>query len=261
MIDSSRRRFGFALFFENRGFNLKHDTKNRASTNLTANFDAATVLPHDVLRNPQAEPGAFLAGGKERIKNACQIVLSDADSGVSKLDQNRRLQCLLVTGSGNNNLAITFDRLLRIDDQIQKYLPQLIGARFNAWQRVVKRLGYSNSQLTHLLFQKYQRLFQQLVNVDPVNLTRPARKPEHLADDVRHALRLFSCNLEKARVLVAFGAGLHQIKRVLDRFERVVHLVRDRRRETPDSSQLLRFKQLLLDASPLKLTNLSQVVK
>src|SRR5919205_1322694 len=116
MNDSSSRRFSFALFFENRGFNLKHDTEYRASANLTAHFDAATVLPHDVLRDPQAEPGPFLAGGKERIKNARQIVLSDADASVSKLDQNRRLQCLFVTGSGNHDLAVTFDCLLRIDD-------------------------------------------------------------------------------------------------------------------------------------------------
>src|SRR6185369_15566665 len=105
-------------FFENRGFDLKHDTKNHAATNLTAHFDAASVLPYDVLRNPQTKPGPFLASGKERIKNARQIVCSDTDAGVSKLDQNRRLQCLFITGGGNNNLAITFDRLLRIDDQI-----------------------------------------------------------------------------------------------------------------------------------------------
>src|SRR5678816_3417995 len=135
MIDSSRRRPGFALFFENRGFNLKHDTKNRAPPNLTAHFDAASVLPYDVLRDPQAEPGPFLSGGKERIKNARQIVFSDTDSGVSKLNQNRRLQRLLVTGSGNNNFTVAFDRLLRVDDQIQKYLSQLIGAGFDARQR------------------------------------------------------------------------------------------------------------------------------
>src|ERR1044072_4536308 len=261
MIDSSRRRFSFALLLENWGFNLKHDIKIRASTNLTAHFDAPTVLPHDILRDPQAKPGAFLASGKERIKNARQIVLSYPDPGVRKLHQNRRLQCLFVTGSGNNNLAVTFDRLLRIDDQVQKYLSQLIGARPDAWQRVVKRLNYSDAQLAHFLFQKHECLFQQLVHVNPVNLTRPASKAKHLPDDVRHALRLFSRNLEKARVLVAFSASLHQVKRVLDRFERIVHLVRDRGRETADSRQLLRFKQLLLDASSLKLTYLSQVVK
>src|SRR5215217_4808959 len=115
MIDSSRRGFSVALFFENRGFNLKHDTKNRASTNLTGHFDAATVLPHDVLRDPQAEPGSFLAGGKERIENARQIVLRYSDASIRKLNNNRRLQCLFVTRSGNHNLAVTFNRLLRID--------------------------------------------------------------------------------------------------------------------------------------------------
>src|SRR6185312_409845 len=113
-----------------------------------------------------------------------------SNAGVSKLDQNRRLQCLFVTRSGNNNLALTFNRLLRIDDQIEKYLSQLIGARFDAWQGVVERLGYSNAQLAHLLFQQDERLFEQLVNIDPVNLAWPARKAEHLPNDVRHALRL-----------------------------------------------------------------------
>src|SRR6185369_8572437 len=117
------------------------------------------------------------------------------------------------------------------------------------------------AQLAHLLFQKHQRLFKQLINVDPVDLTWPSRKAEHLPDDVRHALGLFSRNLEKARVLIAFSTRLHQVKRILDGFERIVHLVRDRRRETSDSSQLLRFKQLLLDASSLEFTNLRQVVK
>src|SRR6185503_4936644 len=105
------------LIFENWGLNLKHDTKYRPSTNFTAHFDAPTMLSHDVLRDPQAKTRSFLSSRKERIKDARQIVRSDTHSGVGKLNHNRRLQCLFVTRSRNHNLAVTFNRLLRIDDQ------------------------------------------------------------------------------------------------------------------------------------------------
>ena len=119
----------------------------------------------------------------------------------------------------------------------------------------------ADAQLAHLLFHQHQRLFQQLVHVDPINFTRPARKAKHLANDVRNSFRLFSRDLEKARVFVAFGARLHQVERILDRFERIVDFMSDRGRETSDSRELFRFEQLLLDAASLELTNLSQIVK
>ena len=104
---------------------------------------------------------------------------------------------------------------------------QLIGTSPNRRQLLIESTREANPQLPHFLFHQHERLFEQLVNVDPVDLTRTARKTEHLPDDVRNSLGFFPGNLQKARVLVTLAAQLHQIKRVLDRFERVIHFVRD----------------------------------
>ena len=55
----------------------------------------------------------------------------------------------------------------------------------------------ANPQLAHLLFHQHEGLFEQLIYVDPINFTRPAREAEHLPDDVRNSLSLFSRDLEK----------------------------------------------------------------
>src|ERR1044072_6048807 len=89
MTDSLCRqpRFTYRRFKDGR-FNLKHNAKNRSATNFTAYFDAATVLPDDVLRDPQSQPGTLLSGRKERIEDTCQFVFSNADATVAELHDN-----------------------------------------------------------------------------------------------------------------------------------------------------------------------------
>jgi len=93
------------LCFENRRFHLKHNTENRPATNFTAYFDTSTMLPHDVLRNPQSQAGPFFAGGKERLEDAIEIVFGDTHAAIAELNHNRRLQGLLVTRSQNTDLS------------------------------------------------------------------------------------------------------------------------------------------------------------
>src|ERR1043166_3005431 len=237
-IDSFCRELRLTLLiFENRRLHLQHNTENRSAPHLAAYFDAAAVLPDDVLRYPQPQTSSFFAGGKERIEDSCQIVFGNPDAAIAELNQNGRLQRLFIPRSRDHDLAVAFDRLLRIDDEIEKHLAQLIGARANVRQRLVERLRDPDAQLAHLLFHEHERLFEQLIDVDPIDFTRTARKSEHLPDNVRHAFRLFARDLEEARILVAFAIHLHQVERVLDRFEWVIDFVRDRRRETSDGRE------------------------
>src|SRR6185369_14175167 len=126
LIFASVRLFAF-LCFKNRRFHLEHNTENRTAINLTTYFDTSTMLPHDVLRNPQSQAGPFFAGGKERLEDAIEIVFSDTHAAVAELNHDRRLQRLLVTRSENTDVSATLDRLLRVDNQVEKHLPQLIG--------------------------------------------------------------------------------------------------------------------------------------
>src|SRR6185503_14610775 len=138
MNDSSYSQPGFVyLVLEKGRFNLKHDAENCSSPNLAAHFDAATVFPDDILSNPQAQTRSFFASGKERIEDACEIIFRDTDAAIAELDHNRGLQRLFVTRRPDLYLAFTFNCLLRIDNQVEKDLPQLIRARPDERQRLV----------------------------------------------------------------------------------------------------------------------------
>src|ERR1041385_9568569 len=127
MNDSSCRRLGLTfLVFEDGRFNLKHDSKNCSPARLATHFDATAVLPDDVLRNPQAQTSSLLAGRKERIKDAGEIVFGDTDAAVAELDHDRWLQRLLVTRCRDRYLPFTFNCLLRVKNQIEKHLTKLI---------------------------------------------------------------------------------------------------------------------------------------
>ena len=108
------------------------------------------------------------------------------------------MQRLLVTRSRDANLTFAADCLLRVQNQVKKDLPQLIGASTNARQRWIKMRRELNTLLLHLLFQQHKRLFEQLVDFDPINFAGPARETKHLANDVRNAFRFLARDLQEA---------------------------------------------------------------
>src|SRR5215510_26646 len=99
----NRRCRCLLLVFENRRIDLEHDAEDRSAADVAADFDASAVLPDDVLRDPQTQAGSLLAGREKRIEDASEIVLGNADAAVVELDNDRRLQRLLVTRGRNTD--------------------------------------------------------------------------------------------------------------------------------------------------------------
>ena len=208
------------------------------------------MLPHDVVCYPETETGSLLSCRKERFKDSREIIFTDANATVAYLYQYRRLHCLLKPLGGNTNLSVTNDCLLCVDEQVEKHLAQLICTRANTGQLMFKSALDSYLRLFQFLFEQHERFFQQLIDVNPINLARASGEPEHLPDDVRNPFRFFPGDLEKTSILIV-GFWLHQVERILYRLQRVVNLMRNRGCQTADGGQLFRFKQLLLDAPPL----------
>src|ERR1043165_4640748 len=224
-------------------------------------LDAPAVVAHDVLRHPEAEARALRPSREERLEDAREVCRRDAAARVADLDGDRRLQSRPFGRGADVHSASALHCLLRVQEKVEEDLPELVGARAHARQSLVELADDLAATLPHLLLDEYQSLFQELVDRDPLDLARAARKTEHLADDVRDALGLLARNVQEALVLFELLAGREQVERVLDGFERVVDLVRDGGGEASDRRELLRLEELLLDAAALKLAYLREVVQ
>src|SRR5215208_667744 len=237
------------------------DVEGRARALLARRLDPAAVVAHDVLRDPQAEARPLRARREEGLEDAREVGLADAAPRVADLDGDGRLQRLLVDGRAHRDAPALLHRLLRVQEQVQEDLAELVGARAHLRELRVEAADDLDARLLHLLLDEDERLLDELVRLDPLDLARAAREAQHLADDVRDALGLLARDFEELAVLLHVPARREQVERVLDGFERVVDLVRDRRREAADRGELLRLEELLLDPAPLKLAYLGEVVE
>src|SRR5256714_2237639 len=248
-------------FRERRRVNGEDDVEGRAPTFGARHLDATAVVAHDVLRDPEPNPSALRPRREEGLEDARDVGFGDAAPRVADAHGDGRLKGLLVERGAEGDAPALLHRLLRIQQEVEEDLTQLVAARANLRQSRVELARDLDARLPHLLLDEYQRLLDELVDVHPLDLAGAAREAEHLADDVRDALGLAARNVEEARVLLQLLARGEQVERVLDGFERVVDLVRDGGRKTTDRRQLLRLEELLLDAAALKLAYFGEVVE
>ena len=106
--------------------NRQHQVKRCAFIGNAVHPDFAAVVVQNVVANRQTQPGAFAdrLGGEKRIEDASQQMFGNAWAGVADVDRD------FVANPFSNhaqNAAATFGhRLMRVADQIEKHLLQLI---------------------------------------------------------------------------------------------------------------------------------------
>src|SRR5919199_5090528 len=79
-------------FRKGRRVDGENDVEGRAHALLARHLDAAAVVAHDVLRDPEPEPRPLGARREEGLEDACEVGLGDAASGVANLHGDGRLQ-------------------------------------------------------------------------------------------------------------------------------------------------------------------------
>src|ERR1051326_8155500 len=201
--------------------------EGRARPFLARHLDATAVVTHDVLRHPESESRALRPRREERREDARDFGFGNAAPRVADLHGDGRLERLLVNRRDDGDAPALLDGLLRVEQEVEEDLAELVGARAYRGQTVVEVVRDFDSGLPHLLLDEDERLLDDLVDVHPLDLAGASGEAEHLADDVRDALGLAARNVEEARVLLDALRVREEVERVLDCFERVVDLVRD----------------------------------
>src|SRR3712207_1147788 len=117
------------------------DVEGRARALLARRLDAAAVVAHDVLRDPEAEPRPLRARREEGLEDAREVGLADAAPRVADLHGDGRLQRLLVDRGAHRDAPALLHRLLRVQQQVEEDLPELVGARANLRELRVEAAG------------------------------------------------------------------------------------------------------------------------
>src|SRR5207237_9574680 len=118
-----------------------------------------------------------------------------------------------------------------------------------------------NGSLTKTLRRKTAGLFDNGVEIGRANGFLLAVEAEHLTKISRHSLGLPGVDVQ-VRALCGVPAELllKEVQRVLNGFEGVVDLVRDRRGKASGRGELLRIEEHLLEAAPFQLPEASDVL-
>src|SRR3712207_5290603 len=190
------------------------DVEGRALALLARRLDPAAVVADDVLRDPQAEPRPLRPRREEGLEDAREVGLADAAPRVADLDGDGRLQGLLVDGGAHGDAPALLHRLLRVEEEVEEDLLELVGARADLRELRVELAHDLDARLLHLLLDEDEGLLDELVRLDPLDLARAAREPEHLADDVRDALGLLAGHLQELAVLLHVLARREQVEGV-----------------------------------------------
>src|SRR5215212_11422921 len=104
------------------------DVEGRADALLAGRLDPAAVVAHDVLRDPQAEARPLRARREEGLEDAREVGLADAAPRVADLHGDGRLQGLLVDRGAHRDAPALLHRLLRVQQEVEEDLPQLVRA-------------------------------------------------------------------------------------------------------------------------------------
>src|SRR5919204_1099191 len=185
-----------------RSLDRERDREHRALAGTAPHFDRAAVPLDDAVRDPQPEAGAALRlRREERLEDAGLRLLVHAHAAVADLDADRLVWDVALARAvarRDGERAAVGHRLGRVEVQVEKDLLQLVGRAADR-----RELGIELAYDVYLRGAKLFRdevlgLVDQRVHVDLRDDLRRTVEAEHLAEDARHALRLFLCDVEVA---------------------------------------------------------------
>src|SRR5688500_455553 len=245
----------------------ERDAERGALADAAAHLQAAAVALDDPVRDPQPEPRALLTlRGEERLEDVRHVLLRDAAAAVTDLDLDRvgaqeARARVAVDRGGDGDRAALPHRLGAVQDEIEDDLLQLVGGGHDGWQRGVEILREAHVPVAEPLRDERLGLLDERVHVGRLHRRRRPVEAEHLPEDARHPLGLFPRDVEELEVRVVLRDLVdEQVQRVLDRLERVVDLVRDRRGEPAGRGELLRVEERLLETPALELAQAPDVL-
>ena len=197
------------------------------------------------------------------VKNGSKIrrlhLLRDAGPVVVDLE-NHGVTIGVVPGADDERAAAVRAEhgLLRVDDQVQQHLLNLVRIRKHFRQSRGERL--ENVDVADALFvrAKRQRLANHLIQVHHrARGVTLAGEGQQIADDLGRALRLTQDRFEAALGLIVDRSLREPLGPRQDRGERIVELVGDAGDRLPQRRQLLRLQQLMIQIARLILEPLA----
>ena len=143
--------------------------------------------------------------------------------------------------------------LLRVDDQIEQHLLQLVAIGKDLRQAGGERVEHRDIREPLLVRAKRERLPHDLVHVDHRARRLPlARERQQVSDDARGALGFAEDGFEPAADGVVEPGSLRQpLGPTEDRGERIIELVRDAGDRLAERRHLFRLHQLGVDVARL----------
>src|SRR5215470_4478108 len=212
-------------------------------------YPAAKVL-HDAVGNgkTQPKPLSYRLGGEEWIEHAIDLVGRDAMAVVSDNDRHAVTRC--ANGQANARV-VAFDHCIeRVAQEIEHHLLELNRLSHDPDVRGDIPLD-THSGCPDLRLEQKQGALDGALDQDRFGVTgfALARECLQVAGDARHAFGQVSDEIEVARHLNKI-APLHKDPGAghegADRRQRLVDLVRDRRRHLPERGEFAGLHQLVL---------------
>src|SRR6185436_15491766 len=228
-----------------------------AHSDPTLDFQVSAMAFHDPTGDGQAETGAALLRGKERIEYVLEVFGLDARAGVDDLEHRARrglgpspaVRRSPVLAHRYRDRSLLFDRLEGVDQEIRQDLLHLVQIRLDPDLRPGRlERDALGARRTRMAPGQLHRLAREGRGVHGLRAKRTlARVIEELSDEPVESLRLAHDEIEQPRVLAFhLELALENLDRSRDGVQTVPDLVRDAGGELADRHQGLAATDLLL---------------
>ena len=183
---------------------------------------------HDSVADAQSEASPFtdLLGSEERIENP--VRLADSGAVVPERDfyEIGATRCRYFDPRTLHGFA---DRVIRIIQDVEEHLLQLMRVANHEWQMVLQALGNGDAAALQVIRTQLNGAFQNRIQLHRLSLRRHlASEAQQVLHDLLRALRLlqddaqiFACAFRQLGVLH------QQVCETQDRRERIVHFMGD----------------------------------
>ena len=229
----------------------REDGAGDVATVAAAHTQGAAVLVDDVLRDPEAEPGAGgLLGGEEGFVEVAKRGGRHAGAGVGDGETNSGAAAARVAGLADSNeksARRVFDHGVNgVADEVGDDLAELAGEDEDAFMPAVLSLDVDLCRTDAALVEGKDGI-DEIADPGGGGARGAAVEAQRFGGDVADARELELRLLEVAADL-GRGVALRQIDEVDDGLERVVDLMRDGAGETADDGELLVFAKAAFGA-------------